>query len=139
MQVLIVDDDGDDRDLFCESLTAVLPEANCILVKSGEEAIKFLRRPENAAQFIFLDIYMHGMDGKECLLKIKSMKQYIKVPVIMYSANNDEHQKAIYRKLGANGFINKTASLHDLKAELITLFKNLTHIIFLIALTVAQS
>ncbi len=124
MQVLIVDDDGDDRDLFCETLIAVLPEANCILARSGEEAIKFLRQSEIKPQYIFLDIYMHGMDGKECLLKIKSMKQFIKTPVIMYSAsNNDDHQKSIYKKLGANGFINKNASTDGLKAELMTLFK----------------
>src|SRR4051812_1597415 len=108
MDILVIDDDGDDRDLFCEVLCEVLPQANCIVLDGGEAAIAYLRQPYKIPDYIFLDIHMRGMDGKECLLKIKSIKNLLKVPTIMYSAVDDPNEKNIYKKLGATAFINKT-------------------------------
>jgi chemotaxis family two-component system response regulator Rcp1 len=123
MDILVIDDDGDDRDIFCETLCEVLPQANCIVMDSGEAAITYLRQPDNIPQYIFLDIHMRGMDGKECLLKIKSIKNLFKVPTIMYSAVDDPNEKVIYKKLGATAFINKTPDLNGLKQDLKTVLK----------------
>jgi PleD family two-component response regulator len=119
MNVLIIDDDGDDRDLFCEVLREVIPTANCLVAESGEQAIKFLRDTSAIPDYIFLDVYMHGMDGKECLLKIKSIKRCHKIPVIMYSSLDDQNLIAIFKKLGANGFICKPSNLGQLR-EMVT-------------------
>jgi response regulator RpfG family c-di-GMP phosphodiesterase len=118
MNILIIDDDGDDRTLFCETLNEVLPQANCIVCNSGEDGIRYLRKPSVVPNYIFLDIRMYGMDGKECLLKIKSMKEYSRVPLYMYTAVDEPSQETIYKKLGASGFINKTSSIQDLKNQL---------------------
>jgi CheY-like chemotaxis protein len=122
MNILIVDDDGDDREIFCETLTEIVPELNCIVFPGGEEAIKYLRNPPAMPQYIFLDVYMNGMDGKECLLKIRSMKELGRIPIVMYSSSIDKTEETIYKKLGASHFINKTGSLDELKTQLRILF-----------------
>jgi DNA-binding response OmpR family regulator len=120
MEVLIIDDDSEDCAIFSETLKTILPEVSCVIIESGEDAIKYLRQPVSVPNYIFLDISMSGMDGKETLLKIKGMKTYARTRVIMYSGHDDEHEKAIYRKLGANGYINKTGSMDRLKNEIRT-------------------
>jgi CheY-like chemotaxis protein len=120
MDVLIIDDDSDDRAIMSEMLQSLLPGISCVAIESGEEAIQYLRQPVTLPHLIFLDINMTGMDGKETLLKIKSMKSYARTKIIMYSGHNDEREKLIYKKLGANGFINKSGSLDKLKTELQT-------------------
>lgn len=121
MEVLIIDDDSDDCLAISELLKGLIPDVSCVMIESGEDAIKYLRQPVTVPQFIFLDIHLAGMDGKETLLKIKSMKTYSRSRVIMYSGHNDEHEKLIYQKLGANGFIIKTGSLEQLKTDIRTI------------------
>jgi CheY-like chemotaxis protein len=118
MEVLIIDDDSDDCMAISQSLKSLIPHVSCVMIESGEDAIKYLRQPVTVPQYIFLDIHMAGMDGKETLLKIKSMKSYSRTRVIMYSGHNDEHEKLIYRKLGANGFIIKTGSPEQLRSDI---------------------
>ncbi len=38
--VLIVDDDEDDRDLFCDAVNIVDPSIECIMARNGEEALE---------------------------------------------------------------------------------------------------
>jgi CheY-like chemotaxis protein len=123
MTVLIVDDDGDDRDLFCDALYKIESEAKCVVLSSGEEALLYLRGDAPDPDYIFLDIYMRTMDGKECLLKIKSLKDRMRIPVVMYSAAISEGEKNIYKKLGANHFMSKPNTVDELKVSLETLFK----------------
>ena len=118
MDVLIIDDDSEDCLAMSELLKGMIPDVSCIMIESGEDAIKYLRQPVAAPQYIFLDIHMAGMDGKETLLKIKSMKSYSRTRVIMYSGHDDEHERLIYRKLGATGFIIKSSSREQLKLDI---------------------
>jgi CheY-like chemotaxis protein len=124
MEVLIIDDDSDDCTIISDTLRGMIPNVSCVVIESGEAALKYLRQPVIMPQFIFLDINMSGMDGKETLLKIKSMKSYARTRIIMYSGHDDEQEKMIYRKLGANGYINKTGSVDKLKVELQTAIQN---------------
>jgi len=127
MTILIVDDDGDDRELFCETLKEVAPFSNCVIFNNGESALQYLRAVATPPDFIFLDIYLQGMDGKECLLKIKSIRTGQKVPVIMYSGSDAVNQIAIYRKLGAADFISKPSSIEDLRKILLSIVGELDH------------
>ncbi len=117
MLVLIIDDDSDDCALMSETLQSIIPNVNCVAIESGEAAIKYLRQPVSIPHYIFLDINMAGMDGKETLLKIKSMKAYSRTRIIMYSGYDNDHEKLIYRKLGANGYILKSESPDKLLSD----------------------
>ena len=41
--VLIVDDDEDDRDLFCDAVNTVDSSIECIMARNGEEALEGLK------------------------------------------------------------------------------------------------
>jgi CheY-like chemotaxis protein len=123
MNILIVDDDDDDRYIFCEALKELHPSANCVVCETGEDAIKFLREPPIIPDYIFLDVYMSGMDGKECLLKIKKINAIQTVPVIMYTGSDDSNQLEIYKKPGASDFICKPSSIGALRDILSSLLK----------------
>jgi CheY-like chemotaxis protein len=120
---MIVDDDAEDRDLFCEALAHVLPHVECISVPGGTEAINHLRSTDQLPQFVFLDIRMDDMDGKECLLRIKRIKSIERVSIVMYSSSLEgANEISVYRKLGATHVMEKPSTFTDLCANLSKLF-----------------
>jgi CheY-like chemotaxis protein len=116
MKILIVDDDLEDRDFFCEAAREALPESTCTTSHNGAEAIKLLRIEKYRPDVIFLDVFMHIMDGKECLLKIKNITDVIRTPVIIYTSSLlSAEERSIYKKLGAYDFLTKPNDLRDLR------------------------
>jgi CheY-like chemotaxis protein len=71
MLVLLIDDDRDDFEIFSEALRKFDPEVKCEHSIDGEAAIGLLNSMTYLPDYIFLDINMPRMDGKECLSKIK--------------------------------------------------------------------
>ena len=45
---LIVDDDADDIDFFCEAIHEIYAGALCYIARNGEEALKWLRQKMDA-------------------------------------------------------------------------------------------
>jgi CheY-like chemotaxis protein len=123
MNILIVDDDRDDREIFCEVLKELIPTVNCIAHENGDEALKFLRESQTAFDYIFLDVFLAGMNGTECLLKLKSIRSVQEVPVIMYSGMNDPNQVDACKALGAANFICKPSSMEELRHILASLLE----------------
>jgi DNA-binding response OmpR family regulator len=123
MKVLIIDDDADDRELFCEAMLQVAKDVQCLPFTGGQEGIDYLRSAENLPDFVFLDIQMHQMDGKECLLRIKRIKSMERVSIVIYSSSiESEREMAIYKKLGANYVMEKPPSFDALCQNLDALF-----------------
>jgi CheY-like chemotaxis protein len=50
---------------------------------------------------IFLDLNMPGMDGRECLQRIKSVPRLKDIPVIMFSTSVKPEDAVTYAALGA--------------------------------------
>lgn len=73
----------------------------------GGEALTAIRRGKPHA--VLLDIRMAGMDGLEVLKRIRRMDK--KLPVFMLTAHATEEMFGKARKLGASGFIPKSADL----------------------------
>ena len=63
---MLIDDDEDDRFFFKEALTDVLGSVDCLEANGCVEGLELLRKAEPLPHFIFLDINMPGMDGREC-------------------------------------------------------------------------
>jgi len=119
MNILIVDDDEDDRNLFCDAVNVVDPEINCIIARNGEEALQgmltdHLPKPD----LIFLDLNMPRINGVQCLREIKKQQRLRDIPVVIYTTSKLEEDKVITRKLGAIHFITKPSSLRELCNEI---------------------
>ena len=122
MVILNVDDDPEDREFFCDALREIDPAIACLLAGSGMEALALLESRKPLPDYIFLDINMPMMDGKQCLKALKSIPEYASIPVIMYSTSTDTREIRECYELGAEDFLIKPHSYEKLVNDLNSIF-----------------
>jgi DNA-binding response OmpR family regulator len=66
-------------------------------------------------EYIFLDLNMPRMNGKQCLAEIKRIKKLSDVPVIIYSTSKLESDITETRKLGATYYMTKPNLFTELR------------------------
>lgn len=120
--VVIADDDGDDVQLFCEAMAAFDPAIRCLVASNGEEALAQLRNQSEQPLFVFLDMNMPVMGGRECLQELRRNVAYNDIPIFIYSTSTLKHDIKQSLKLGATGFINKPSDFNEIKRILKALF-----------------
>jgi CheY-like chemotaxis protein len=127
-KILLIDDDPDDRGLFCEAVTEIAPEITCFTAQDGKRALARLQESEpDLPDMIFLDINMPGWNGWECLLKLKAHELYRDIPVIMYSTSSSEADRKKAYDYGAMSFFTKPPSYEGLKTSMRVVIKNLNN------------
>lgn len=115
MLVLIVDDDSEDRELFREALAEIDPAIRCSSAKDGSDALHQLNHELTISpDYIFLDINMPVMNGRECLMEIKKNTRLRHIPVIMYSTTSDTKEIKGYYALGVYDFLIKPPNFKEL-------------------------
>src|SRR5688500_16911965 len=103
MYLLNIDDDADDGLFFMEAVKEISSDATCLVLSSGDNAVQFLSHDLGVLpDYIFLDINMPGMNGKECLVKLRSMRKLVNVPIVMFSTSIPDHETQDFRKLNAS-------------------------------------
>lgn len=113
---LVIDDDGDDRELFSEALASVDPEIGCYFAEDAEEALKKLDDGEfDGPHVVFLDINLPGMSGWQCLTELKKHDKHRHIPVIMYSTSSHQRDREIAGDLGAVCFVTKPSDFKKLR------------------------
>lgn len=112
--ILLVDDDEDEVNIFTEALAKAGLSCNCVWAPGGLEALNVKPLPD----IIFLDLNMPRVDGFECLNDIKKSGSLISVPVVLYSTgmNNELKEKGLL--MGATACIAKAYSIADLAETL---------------------
>lgn len=123
MLVLFVDDDPEEYELFREALDRTHPNIQCVYARDGEEALVLLEELVVLPAYIFLDINMPAMGGREVLCKIKTTLRLKDIPVIIYSTTSNENEKAIFIKSGALHFLVKPSNFVTLVNSLRELIK----------------
>ena len=99
MLLLCIDDDPEDVDFFCEAMKMVDPSATCLVARNGRDGLKLLET--TLPDFIFLDINMPVMGGKETLAAIKKNSRLMAVPVCILSTSVNKAETMTYREMGA--------------------------------------
>jgi CheY-like chemotaxis protein len=118
ISVLIVDDDADDKELFMEVIQEINSEIRLLSAADGQEALKVLEQAEQLPDFIFLDLNMPRMDGKECLKRIKSNERLKDIAVIIYSTSKLASDIEETQKLGATFFLTKPTKIEVMMATI---------------------
>lgn len=121
MKILVVDDEQDIKDLFLQRFRHEIRagEIDFTFAFSGEEALEILETLSSESILILSDINMPGMSGIELLSKIRE-RFPIPPPVVMIiTAYNDEENRNMASKLGANDFLTKPIDFKDLKNKLL--------------------
>lgn len=116
-QILIVDDDEDDCDLFIDAARLVDADLAIEKVFTAPGAMALLKNGYHP-DFIFLDLNMPMIDGNICLKEIRGIESLDGVPVIIYSTSkrNKDVTKAL--SMGADYFLTKPSSLKELCSEI---------------------
>ena len=116
--VFIVDDDVDDTEMFCEVISNMNNSIKCTAASNSREALQLLENEHVLPDFLFLDLNMPGMNGKQLLEQLKQNKKLASIPVIIYSTSKLEADKEETRRLGACYFLSKPNSMQQLKKDL---------------------
>lgn len=114
-QILIVDDDADDREMIKDAFTSSANQ-KYIFLDNGDKLLEYLE--QNAGNglpaLILLDLNMPGKDGRKTLKEIKSNKRYAPIPTIVFTTSSAPRDRSMAYELGANCFITKPNSFQKL-------------------------
>jgi CheY-like chemotaxis protein len=123
MQILVVDDETDVRDLFQQRFRREIRsgELSFSFAFSGEEALTFLREHHSEVLIILSDINMPGMSGLELLSYVKKEFEMPPTTMMMITAYGDDQSYQQAMDLGANDFLTKPVDFGVLKDKLLQL------------------
>ena len=114
ISVAVVEDDRDAREAVC----AVIEAADGFVLRgslaSAEEALAVL--PEIEPDAVLMDIQLTGMNGIECVRKLK--ERLADTDFVMLTAMDDE--ESVFRSLGAGatGYLHKHSSQQEILAAI---------------------
>jgi len=123
---LLIDDDPDDREIFALALDEADKSHRYLTAQNGFEALELLKGDSSRPDYIFLDLNMPLMDGKECLREIKKIEHLSDVPVIIYSTSSYAKDVEDTKLLGATYFLTKPSSIRTLTNFLVDILKQKT-------------
>ncbi|MCF0057110.1 response regulator [Dyadobacter sp. CY356] len=116
---MIVDDDADDREFFCEAINEINPLFKCLTACNGEDALIKLRgNTKLLPDFIFLDLNMERMDGRKCLAELKKDRHLKNIPVIILTTSTAQSDIEETKLLGASYYLTKPSEYQKLSREI---------------------
>jgi CheY-like chemotaxis protein len=122
LNILYVDDDADDRELFAEAMVRAQLPHKLTEVDSCEGAIKLLDAG-NPYDIIFLDINLPAIDGRECLRMLKADASFRNIPVVMFTNSKSERDIDLAYNYGAHYHMIKPVAYINLIASLKLIFE----------------
>ena len=111
MTILYIDDDAEDREFFKEAVHELDPAILFHSAKDGVEGLRTLHDLVVMPDFIFVDINMPLMNGRQFLVEIKKQIRLRSIPVVMYSTTSDPRELKSYQELGAFKVLIKANSI----------------------------
>ena len=122
LNILLAEDDKDDRDFFDKALKEIPIPTHLTTVYDGEQLMNYLyENSEHLPNVLFLDLNMPRKNGFECLCEIKENEKLKDILVVMFSTSYP--RDIMYEvdmigkllKIGAHDFIRKSNNLAQLK------------------------
>lgn len=116
MNILLADDDEDDRLFFKEAFEEIKIKTNIKTVNDGVELMTHLNQPGNQIpDILFLDLNMPRKTGIDCILEIKQLPHLCDMAIAIYSTSSSEKDIEETFILGANVYIKKPSDFNSLK------------------------
>jgi CheY-like chemotaxis protein len=113
--VLLIDDDEDDQEIFLIALRDVASTIRLTAVGSARDALELLDSRELTADVIFLDLNMPVMTGQQFLEELQKRSLPNPIPIFILSTSSDAATVSLVRQLGVRQFITKPDNIADLK------------------------
>ncbi len=125
LNIVLTDDDADDRLFFKEALEEIKIKIDVLYFKDGIELMDYLNKPDvRLPNVLFLDLNMPLKNGMECLKEIRSNSRLKDLAVAIYSTSSSDKDIEEAFVNGANIYIKKPNDFSKLKsilAQVITL------------------
>jgi CheY-like chemotaxis protein len=116
MQILLADDDVDDRLFFKEAFGEIKIDTEINFVNDGVELMDHLSKSHSALPHIlFLDLNMPRKSGMDCLFEIKQIEHLKEIPIAIYSTSASDQDIEDTFVNGANIYIKKPSDFNTLK------------------------
>ena len=81
MHILYIDDDLEDREIFREAISEIGPGYVCNVATDGSQGLQILQDFVVMPDFIFVDVNMPVMGGRQFLEKVKSTPTLRSIPI----------------------------------------------------------
>jgi DNA-binding response OmpR family regulator len=115
MTILLVNDDRNQQETFCEVVRRIDPAHKCVKRFTIESALEFLLEPDCVLpDIIFLDLVFRNGDGKQMLKEIKDSATLHDIPVCIYAESSEQADRDEVYELGAIGYVVKQQNLISL-------------------------
>ena len=111
--ILLVEDDMVDAMTVKRAFKEIHITNPLIIVENGEEALEYLRNPDNEKPaIILLDLNMPKMNGIEFLKIAKKDDDLKRIPVVVLTTSKEEQDRMESFNLGVSGYMIKPVG-HD--------------------------
>ena len=116
MNIILADDDADDRMLFEDAINEIEVKTNLSLFNDGKQLMDYLIQPQiRLPEIVFLDLNMPIKDGMQCLKEIRAHNLLKELCVAIYSTSSSDEDIENTFINGANIYINKPNTFTGLK------------------------
>lgn len=119
-RVLVIEDDDDIATTIALNLRA--DGFDVQIADSGESGLAALdgQRPD----LLLLDLMLPGIDGLQVCRQVRSQAHYL--PIIILSAKGSESHRVVGLELGADDYLAKPFSMHELVARVHAVLRRMT-------------
>lgn len=121
--ILIIDDDPDDVAFICEAISEIDESLKCLSASGGEEAILLLQGKNLVPAYIFLDLNMPNMSGRQCLQQLKADINLTSIPVVIYTTSTSKDEMDDLKSLGPAYIMTKPSNFSELKTAIKIIFE----------------
>ncbi len=113
-QILIAEDDFEDRFIMSSTFFDLGCEHDIQLVEDGVGLIEYLdEKGADAIKLIILDLNMPRLNGTETLMALKNDPKYKLIPVIFFSTSVNDAEINICMENGAQDYVAKPAKYSE--------------------------
>ena len=109
--IMIVDDDGDIREMMCEALRG----EGYVLIQAASAAEAEDKAVREVPHLILLDLNMPGTNGMTVLWNIRRHQEIAGVPVVIVSAHDAFDLRAEAAAAGCKGYLRKPLDVIKLR------------------------
>jgi CheY-like chemotaxis protein len=115
-KILIGEDDFEDQFILEEYFQDNGVKDVVAFEKNGKKILEYLQQiepDEELPKLIVLDLNMPILNGTQTLFELKQDSRFNKIPVIIYSTSDNDHEKRKCLNFGAEDYLVKPVSVDE--------------------------
>jgi DNA-binding response OmpR family regulator len=113
-RILLVEDDVDHVALTMRALKKSGVANPVVVATDGQAAVDLLSDAGKALPIlILLDLKLPKVEGLEVLRRLRGAERTRRIPVVILTSSDDEHDRAAGYDLGCNSYIRKPVDFHQ--------------------------